>query len=63
MDDSLKAARIFCESVQVMAEIEAMKIENKTRESRGESPAYNEDYFMTLKRRLYAAEIEIRNEE
>lgn len=58
----MKASRIFCESVQAIAEIEAMKAENKMREIRQESPAYNDDDFLRLKANLYNAEIEIRND-
>jgi hypothetical protein len=36
------------DAVSAMIELEAMKAENKVRESRNESPAYYEDNFMNL---------------
>jgi hypothetical protein len=41
-------ARQMNDAVSAMIELEAMKAENKVRESRNESPAYYEDNFMNL---------------
>lgn len=48
MDDNQQAAFVFSQSVCAMAEIEAMKVENKVREMKNSSPAYTEAHFMAV---------------
>ena len=48
MTPEQKAAYVQGMSVSALADIEAMKIANAERDSRGEAPAYNEEAFAAI---------------
>lgn len=59
LQDAIKAARIFAESIRVAGTFYGMNAENESRKMRGESLAYVADDYDRLALHLTNAEIEI----